>query len=281
MTPEFLTRADLLHAGYTRRSIQAAVRRGELVHVRRDRYLAADADEKFARAVRVGGRLTCLSLLSLLGVFVLENRRLHVHVHPTASRLRSPQNREKRLSARPRTRLVLHWTKLIEVAGSSSAVSVLDALAHSVLCQPPRAAVATLDSALNRGLISSIQLAELFAALPARFGMLAGLVDGRAESGPETLVRLMARMLGCEIQLQVEFEDIGRVDLVLDGWLVVECDSEQFHATWAAQVRDRKRDLALAALGYATLRLPAATIMYQPDDAFAALRGLVQSRRSE
>ena len=280
MPPEFRTRADLLRAGHTRRSIQAAVRRGELVHVRRDRYLSNDADDKFARAVRVGGRLTCLSLLSVLGVFVLRNRTLHVHVHPGASRLRNPQNPKKRLSAEHRTRVILHWTNLMEVPGSSSAVHVLDALAHSVLCQPPRAAVATLDSALNKGLISTVQLGELFAALPTRFRMLAGLVDGRAESGPESLVRLMARMLGCDIQLQVKFEEVGRVDLVLDGWLVVECDSEQFHATWEAQVRDRERDLALASLGYATLRLTASTIMYRPDDALAALRGLIESRRS-
>ena len=44
-------------------------------------------------------------------------------------------------------------------------------------------------------------------------------------------------MLGCDIALQVEFDGVGRVDLVLDGWLVVECDSKQFHASWEAQVR--------------------------------------------
>ncbi len=72
MPPEFFTRADLLAGGGTRRSIQGAVRRGDLIHVRRDRYLPGAAHEQFARAVRVGGRLTCLSLLAMLGVFVLE-----------------------------------------------------------------------------------------------------------------------------------------------------------------------------------------------------------------
>ena len=32
------------------------------------------------RAVRVGGRLTCLSLLALMGVFVLRNDKVHVHL---------------------------------------------------------------------------------------------------------------------------------------------------------------------------------------------------------
>ncbi len=173
----------------------------------------------------------------------------------------------------------LHWGSLLEAAGSSSAVNVLDALAHAVRCQPPRAAIATIDSALHQGFILEAQLADLFAALPARFRPLLPLIDGRAESGPESLVRLMARMLGCDIRLQVEFDGVGRVDLVLDGWLVVECDSKEFHASWEAQLRDRERDLALAAMGYCTIRLTAATIMYRPDEAFAALKGLIRSRR--
>ncbi len=282
MSVEFLTRADLLSRGYSRRAIQAAVRRGELIHVRRDRYVPAGSDARVARAVRIGGRLTCLSLLAILGVFVLENRSLHVHVAPTASRLRfrTGKKQGKRTSSLEtrRSGVRLHWMRLIREPGASCTVDVLDALAHAVACQAPRAAIATIDSALHLGLIAQHDVAEMFAALPARYRALRSWIDGRAESGPESLVRIMARMLGCSIRLQVEFDGIGRVDLVLDGWLVVECDSKQFHSDWAAQVRDRERDLALAALGYSTLRLTAAMIMYRPDEVFAALKGLIESR---
>ena len=58
---------------------------------------------------------------------------------------------------------------------------------------------------------------------------------------------------------------VGRVDLVLDGWLVIECDSREFHEGWMPQQRDRARDLALAALGYVTLRPWASAIMWQPE----------------
>lgn len=277
--PNSLSRAELSQQGHSRRSIQAAVRRGALIHARRDCYVPAEAHDDAVRAVRVGGRLTCLSLLALLGVFVLENRRLHVHVHPTAGRLRSPHSRSEPLDAARSADVRLHWSHLAEPVGAACAVSVIDALIHAVQCQHPRAAVATLDSALHTNLITPEQLVDVFAALPARFGSLLGLIDGRAESGPETLVRLMARMLGCEIQLQRQFEGVGRVDLVLDGWLVVECDSERFHADWTAQVRDRERDVALAAQGFFTFRVTAAMIMYRPDDVFGALRGLIASRR--
>jgi very-short-patch-repair endonuclease len=277
MSPSFLTRADLVAQGHTRRSIQSAVRRGTLIHVRRDRYLEPDVPDVLVRAVRVGGRLTCLSLLQLLGVFVLRNGRLHVHVRPTASRLRSPRDKTRRVAG-ARKRVRVHWTPLVEDRGSECVVSIVDALAHAVLCQAPTAAVATIDSALNKGIIMAEDVRRIFAALPARYGVLASFVDGSAESGPETLVRLMARRLGCDIRPQVEFEGIGRVDFVLDGWLVVECDSREFHSTWEAQVRDRERDLALAALGYCTLRLTASAIMYRSDDVFTALSGLVSSR---
>ena len=279
MNAHHLSRAGLLAQGHTRRSIHAAVRRGELIHVRRDRYLTPDVDDRMVRAVRVGGRLTCLSLLELGGVFVLRNQHLDVQVTPGASRLRSPHDRRTRATAPRRRGVKLHWTEATDIPASACAVGIVDALVHAVLCQPPRAAIATLDSALHIGVIAEDQLADVFARLPARFQVLRELLDGRAESGPESLVRLVARQLGCDVRLQVRFDDIGRVDLVLDGWLVVECDSKEFHADWETQVKDRERDLALAALGYCTFRVTAAAIMYRPDEVFAALRGLIRSRR--
>lgn len=279
MFPDFLTRAELFAAGHTRRSLSAAVRRGDILHVRRDRYLPSDADDLVVRSVRVGGRLSCMSLLYSLGVFVLENRTLHVHVGPTASRLRAPRDRRTRIDRTHSRGVRLHWSRLSETPASTCVVHVVDALAHAVRCQPPRAAIATLDSALHLGVITEEQVADVFATLPERFQVLRSFVNGDAESGPESLVRIMARTLGCRIDVQAVFDGIGRVDLLLDGWLVVECDSRAFHSDWESQMRDRSRDLALARLGYPTLRLTAASIMYRPDEVFDALRSLVRSRR--
>jgi very-short-patch-repair endonuclease len=76
----------------------------------------------------------------------------------------------------------------------------------------------------------------------------------------------------------VEFDGIGRVDLLVDGWLVLECDSREYHNSWQQQVADRNRDLALADRGYVTLRLTAAQIMYRPDEVLAAIKGLLAAR---
>jgi hypothetical protein len=215
----------------------------------------------------------------LMKVFVLQPDGLHVHMTANASRMRSPHSRAVPLEPRGRRTVRLHWLPLADrIPDDWTCVSVDDALAHSILCQPPRAAVATLDSALHLGVITPDRLADVFRLLPEKYSALRALVDGRAESGPETLVRLMLRGLGCTVDVQVEFEGVGRVDLLVNGWLVVECDSREYHDTWAQQVKDRNRDLALAARGYVTLRLTAAQIMYRPAEVLAALTGLLATR---
>jgi very-short-patch-repair endonuclease len=276
-----VTRAHLTAAGLSRRAIHRAVAAGTLVRVRRDRYMSALSTVATRQAVRVGGRLTCLSLLQLLGVFVFENTRLHVHIARGASRLRSTGVGSGRLQPIDQRSEVLHWMPLLGVVAADSAtVGVLDALAHAVLCQAPRLAVATIDSAVNKKLIRERDLPRLFDALPARFAVLERLVDGRAQSGSETIVRLWVRAIGCLAVPQVWFVGIGFVDLVVDGWLVIECDSKQFHSSWEQQLKDYRRDLALAQRGYVVLRLTAEDILYRPERAQAAIRGVVDARRA-
>ncbi|WP_228480789.1 endonuclease domain-containing protein [Microbacterium luteum] len=274
------TRAELTAEGMTRRGIRAAVDGGVLVRARRDRYLPSSAPAELIRAVRVGGRLTCLALLRLLEVFVVTGEGLHVHLPGNASRMRSPHDRFTPLGGRASAGVVLHWLPLLRPLDTGDAcVDVMDALVHAVLCQPARHAVATLDSALHRGLVGASDIAEIFAALPAKYGIVRDLLDGRAESGSETLMRLMVRATGATYELQVVMRGVGRVDLVVDGWLVIECDSEEFHSSWRQQLKDRRRDLALAQRGYVTWRVTAAQIMYQPDEVAEGLRGLLASRR--
>lgn len=270
-----LSLSDLLATGMTRRAVTAAVRSGALIRARRDHYLRGTAPHAVVEAVRVGGRLTCLSLLQLLGVFVYSNTVTHVHVIRGASRLRSPESADRPIELRQRRSARLHWLPLIRPdLARTAGVAVVDAVTHAVLCQPARHAIATIDSALNRGLIRADDLAEIFAALPRKYAVLRRLVDGRAQSGTETLMRLLARAMGSHVELQVYFSGVGYVDLLLDGWLVVECDSREFHEDWAQQVKDRERDLALAARGLVTLRVTAAQVLYRPDEVRAAIRGL-------
>lgn len=264
----FHRRRDLLAAGWTDRGLARAVTDGRLLKPRANVYLRPDAHADIVDACELGGRLTCISELRRLGVFVLDTDGLHVHLH---------ENRKK--PPKPSRRVRRHWDRLRRTPPVCSvSVEVFDAIVHAVRCQQPRAALATLDSALHLGLLHADDLDELFSALPQRHRVLRALVDARAESGPETLVRLMLRTLGASFEVQVRIRGVGRVDFVVDGWLIVECDSEQFHSAWEDRRRDLRRDQAAAALGYATYRPIAEDIMWRPEEVQAALAGLLRGR---
>lgn len=241
--------ADLKIAGLSQGRITQLVRRGALVRPRQGVYLHPSSTAWGVTAARSGGRVACTSLLAECGVFVLENGPVHVQVPAHATRLRPPAG------------VRLHWAPLQRAPSPRSLrVEIFDALLQSVICQSPRAAIATLDSALHLGLIDEDGLDELFRLVPRRRRALRALVDGRCESGPETFVRLLLRALGLPFECQVWIGGVGRVDFVVEGWLVIECDSRAHHGGWEAQVADRRRDLALAALGYASIRPVAADI---------------------
>jgi very-short-patch-repair endonuclease len=220
------------------------------------------------QAARYGGRLDCVSLLAALGVFVRVNPAPHLQFTPGTTRL----------PVRPRG-VVAHW-RTADVGVDALAVDVVGALVQACRCQSPRDAIATLDSAWHQGFIDETDVAEIFRRLPLRFQPLRALLDPRTESGAETLMRLLLIGLGCQVELQVALPGVGRVDLVVDGWLIVECDSRAFHEGWTAQMRDRRRDLAAAALGYTTIRPLAEDIYYRREDILATMKAIVAHART-
>ncbi|MFJ4223572.1 type IV toxin-antitoxin system AbiEi family antitoxin domain-containing protein [Microbacterium sp. NPDC089695] len=247
---EILTRDDLLSTGMSSHSITAAVRRGTLIRIRRGLYAIAGTPSAIIDAVRIGGRLTCVTLLHAIGVFVQTSPALHVHVRPQLSRSRRRRPREA----------TVHWGRCTR-EGLAHIVSLHDAVRQSVRCQGPREAIATLDSILQHRLLTVVQLERVFAELPTRFQVLLTLVDGSAESGPETYMRLILRSLGVPFETQVLIAGVGRVDFVVDGWLIIECDSRSHHEGWGKQVDDRRRDIAAARRGYVTIR-PLASALF-------------------
>lgn len=171
----------------------------------------------------------------------------------------------------------MHWNDAFDAGTPLHAVSLIDAVGESIRCQEPRASLATLDSLLHHRLLGMNDLVELFSTLPSRFRALLGLVDASAESGPETFMRLILRTLGVPFESQVHIRGVGRVDFVVDGWLIIECDSREFHAGWDAQATDRRRDITAARSGYVTVRPLAADIMDRADSVREALRDVIDA----
>jgi hypothetical protein len=264
LSATFFNPQQLRELGLTRHRLAAQVAAGALVRVRKGRYVTPETHPALVGAARYGGRLDCVSLLATLGVFVRESRGSHVQFTPGTTRL----------PARP-PQIVAHW-RFAAADADALAADLVGALVQACRCQPPRDAIATLESAWHHGLIDESDVEEIFRRLPRRFRPLRGLLDPRSESGAETLMRLLVVGLGCVVDVQVDLPGVGRVDLIVDGWLIVECDSRAFHEGWAAQVRDRRRDLAAAALGYTTVRPLADDIYYRREEILNTMKKVLR-----
>lgn len=252
------SRAALLAAGFTSRGIAAAVRSGRLQRFRRGWYALPDADPALIAAATTGGVLTCASVLRPLGVWVGGDPRIHVAVGRGAH----PAHVDG---------TVVHWrrrtvprTRLRDTAAA--------ALVQYARCAELEFAVAAADSAIRRGLVPPGTLRRL----PAR---VRDLVDTRAESGGESIVRLRLHRIRLHAEPQVWVDGVGRVDLLVGDRLVVEVDGFETHGTREAFERDRRRDRALVERGYLVIRVTMQQIFAEWDRIERSIQAVVRSGR--
>jgi very-short-patch-repair endonuclease len=202
-----------------------------------------------------------------------------MHLTHTMSRLRSPQSRLVPLNDRSRQGVELHWSPTLDDEHSSEySVSVVDALAQALWCQDSWQAIASIDSALFNRAVSEAALDRVFDGMPTRIAELRKAIDGRAEAGQESILRLIVRSLGLSYELQVWVVGVGRVDMIVEGYLALEADSRLAHDGWERHVEDRHRDLVLASQGYMSLRPAYQHTMYEPDLIRASILGLLGHR---
>lgn len=269
-------RRTLLSSGATGAGLTSAVQAGFLVRPRRDHYALPGTSTAIIQSVRVGGRLSCVSALHMLGVFAMDASVPHIHLLRSASRLRSPHSRLITLDESDRVDSVLHWWPLLDDSDvSEHRVGISDAVAHAIRCQQPWHAIATLDSVLYQGLLTMDELTELFGLIPEKHFVLLGQLDGRAEAGQESILRLLMRQLGLHCELQVTVSGVGRVDMIVEGILILEADSRLAHDGWEMHVRDRNRDIDSARQGYMSLRPAYQRTMFDPSAVQEAVLALL------
>ena len=201
-------------------------------------------------------------------MWVLDSEEVHVHVPGNASRLRSDPRGSR-----------LHWGRLRDPAGSSSThVGPVDALIQAWECLDELAWIATVDSALHARVVGRSDLRKIAAALPSAARTALGLVDPAADSGLETIVRVIAVRLGFRVSSQVVMPGIGRVDLVIEDWIAVETDGTAFHDV-ALAPHDRRRDALLAATGRSVLRPGYSLVVHDRMAVARQLIGAVETHR--
>ena len=255
-------RSVLTGQGYESKDIRAAVRMGYLHRVRRAWYATADAPLEIVNAVRVGGLLTAGSLAQYRGLWTMPDSRLHVSVAQNASRLRTPVPRTAIANEVQKTEpACIHWRR-----SPGSALAVVAPCAEGLLqileCQGEEATLVALDSALNKQLVTRQELRLAALSGPARSLAVVAKIDGRSESGTETLVRTRLRRSRINVRVQVRIRGVGRVDILVGDRFVIECDSREWHNNEAAYASDRARDFVLVDAGYTVLRLTYAMVMF-------------------
>lgn len=233
----------------SRRALSRALAEGSLIRVRRDAYVSPWMPDLLRQAATVGGRLACVSALAHRGCFEPPSTSLHVQVDPDASRLRAPDGSSGGPAG---AQLILHWTS-VDAPARDLLLPVAEAVRQLLRCQSRPMSVAVLDSALYRGVIDAPLAEQLVASAPRRLRLVPPDLDGRSESGIESLVRVALRDFGLRVDPQVVVPGVGRVDLLVEGRVVVEVDGRLWHD--GEQARDYWRDLELARLGFVVVRV--------------------------
>jgi very-short-patch-repair endonuclease len=247
----FLVRSSRLRLlGHSRREIDAAVAEGWLTRPVRPWVATTSAERDAVIAAMHRGRLTSASALGSMGVWRGLDRSIHVLVSPrgTGGVSRSAVPLANFDQPRHTTHGVTrHWGVERLPSALDWRVSAVDALAAFARGTTPEHFIAAVDSGLHTGVLRPGDVPLLEALLPLRMKALLRKVDGRAESGTESIARLRLAALGRSIEIQVQIGHY-RVDLLIDGWLVIEIDSEEWHSS--TRVEDLTKSAWLTARGY-------------------------------
>ena len=223
------------------------------------------------RALELRGVLGGESALRSMGVWVSHDTGLCVATPHSASRLPLVAEGEYRVQARRRPQIE---------GGRMWRVSAIDAVEQLLRREPEAAhAIASVDSAVRLGLLPTDRLDELFERLPRRLRRLRRDVNGLADSGVESLLRLAVAAQGWRVEVQVQVRSVGRVDLLIDGWLIVEVDGYRWHSSARQVALDHRRDAECIRQGKRHHRFGYDQVMNDIDGCIEVLRELVRCGR--
>jgi very-short-patch-repair endonuclease len=262
------TTADLLAAGQHRGAITTALERGEIVLVK--------------RAVRVGGRLACISAARLHGLRVLTDpAALHVHVGPQATRLRLTEPSAPRRAAEPDGLVRLHWERHPPSRGGI--VSLEQCLAEMLACVPSLDALCALDSARELvqwrherpQLLDDLGFARLVDRLPGPLRQIALRSSPTSQAIAETVARERFRVAGIPVTPQAALPGGYWADFLIGERLVFEVDGEGPHSQPGAFDRDRNRWAWLKAIGYNHVSFSHRQVLHQWESVESTVRMLM------
>lgn len=172
---------------------------------------------------------------------------------------------------------VEHWND--GPMARASAPSPIPLLLRQILgCLGVEDFFVAVESALRKGLLDRPGLAWLQRHTNDAGRRALALVRSDADSGLESLLRWRLRRYRLDVRTQVVIPSTGRVDLLIDGHLIVEADGRENHEAPELRHKDLVRDAHAAMWGYTSLRFDYAMIVHDWDLVERAI--LARLRRS-
>ena len=228
----------LIDRGYRRAQLEQAVRSGRLIRVRNGWVATPDADAMLVFAARHGVVLSCVTQSRRLGLWVHARDGLHAAASPAGA------------GGKPDS-IRVHWAKpLIPRPPGTLADSIENVLALVAECEPFERALATWESALNKGLVERETLQNLPLRAAAR--RLLHEASPFSDAGLETYLRVRLRWLRLPLRFQTWIAG-HRVDALVGDRLVLQIDGA--HHVGAQRSEDIRHDAALKLMGFHVIRV--------------------------
>lgn len=232
---------------FSRTEIERATGAGSIRRIARGTFAVPDADPELATAARNGASLTCVSAARLLGWWVL--------VPGTCAHIRRNSSKEI-----PGTRL--HRGQ----RSPHRPVARPEQIVHDAFL-PRLEALVLAESAVIRDAVGLHRLRQEFTGQrdwPIR--LLLDSIRRTTASPLEVCARFHLLAAGIGFEEEVVVPGVGRVDFLMDGWLIVEIDGYAFHSGRVEFRKDRQRWNGSSSGGWVTLRMTAEMILHQPDE---------------
>lgn len=105
-------------------------------------------------------------------------------------------------------------------------------------------------------------------------------LDLRSESIVEVDACHLFLTNGISFEQQVQLDGIGRVDFLIEDFLIVEVDGHAFHSGRQEMLSDRARNNSSAVQGFTVLRYMPEVIWFEPERVVAEIQAVLALRRS-
>lgn len=252
---------QLLAAGFSRTDIArlATVVR----HPRRGVLALPECRPEFEAALRHNARVTCASAAGHYGLWLRKPPAQHHlacnHGHGGG--------------------FVRHRTVRFDSHPILPLAAVEDVVLHAMSCLAPPASTALATSAMRlHGVPLELLKAQLTSDRSGPVRKALHQLDLRAESIVEVDAQYLFATNGIGYDAQVFLPGIGRVDFLIEGFLIVEVDGFAFHSSREALRRDLGRNNASTLGGFDVLRYMPEHIWFEPQRVLAEIRAVLGQR---